>query len=186
MPYRPLQTCYVCYLGLHLTKCILRQLYLIIWCQCSKKHEKIQTWPLIFRSVSLGRKYYPCLIKHVLMPFASSWENWYLSIYLKASMCSNTFLNCGLISAWEREVFSSCLLTFLTITAMPHLTLQKQYAALLPGEQVNLGSVYQKEKAGTYVHFELAFGLYRHSRSSANSLITHFGIVIRQTWINYS
>lgn len=64
---------------------------------------------------------------------------------------------------------------------MLHLTLQKQCAAFLPGEQVNLESVYHKEKAETYVHFELAFGFCRHSRLSANSLITHFGIVIRQT-----
>lgn len=41
----------------------------------------------------------------------------------------------------KRRVLSSCLSTFLTITEMLHLTLQKQYLAFLPGRQVNLESI---------------------------------------------
>lgn len=111
-----------------------------IWYQCSKKAWKGPTLTFV-RSLSLGRKYYMldeahvcalCFLltelvfeyilksKHVLKYIPESWPH----------LCLR-----------KGRVFSSCLLTFLTIPAKLHLTLQKQYLAFLPGRQVNLESI---------------------------------------------
>lgn len=77
-------------------------------------------------------------MKLVSVPFDSSWLNWYLTMSLKVSTCSNTFVSCGLR---KRRTLSSCLLTFLNITQMLHLALKNPYVAFLPGRQVNFGCI---------------------------------------------
>lgn len=100
----------------------------------AKKHGKVQTWPL-------GRKYYTCLVKHI-------WTLCFLLIELifEDLLKSERVLKC-IPESWphlcvgKRTVLPSSLWTFLTITEVPHLTLQEQCLAFLPGTQVNIGSI---------------------------------------------
>lgn len=117
--------------------------YEIIKCNClkktfgisgAKKHEKVQTWPL-------GRKYYPCLVKHICTLCFLLTE-----LVFEDLLRSEHVLEC-LPESWphpclrRRTVLRSSLWPSLTITEVPHLTLQEQHLAFLPGTQVNPDSI---------------------------------------------
>lgn len=96
----------------------------------AKKHEKVQTWPL-------GRKYYPCLGKHICT-FCFLLTDLVFEDLLK----SEHVFKC-IPESWhplflrKRTVLPSYLWTFLTITEMPRPILEGQYLSFLSSMKVN-------------------------------------------------